>query len=98
MKYELGDTFKRRLQDGGGLERKEKLLGVFAESAALIGGNNQLADEAGTISDVIVLIIFRQVQYILRQQFSLKDGKAKENVFCLKSFMPDRQCYMCVSK
>lgn len=38
MKY--GGTFKWRLQDGGGLERKEKLLGVFVESAALIGGNN----------------------------------------------------------
>lgn len=71
-------TFKWRLQDGGRLECKEKLLGVFVKSTALISGHNELADKAGTISNVIVLIIFRQVQYILCQQFSLKDRKKRK--------------------
>ncbi len=82
---------------GAGLSARKSFLAYLLRAPLLSVGTNELADKAGTISNVIVLIIFRQVQYILCQQFSLKDRKERKTqrnliLRSLKSFMPDRQC------
>lgn len=65
-------TFKRRLEHWCGLEGEEQLFSVLAERPALLSGHNELADEARTVTDVIILIVFGQVENILRQQFGLR--------------------------
>lgn len=65
-------TFKRRLEDRSWFEGEEQLLSVLAESAALLGGNNELTDEACPVTDVVVLVILCQVEDILSQELSLQ--------------------------
>ena len=72
-------TLKRRLEDWRGFEGEEQLLGVLAEGSALIGGHDELADEAGTVTDVIVLVVFSQVQHVLSQQLGLSEEEEKNN-------------------
>lgn len=65
-------TFKRRLEDRCRFEGEKQLLGVLAESPALLRGHNELANEARPITDVVVLVVLGQVENILRQQFGLR--------------------------
>ena len=65
-------TFKRRLQDRSGFQGKEQLLSVLAKGTALFQGHNKLADESSSVTNVIVLVILRQVEDVLSKQFSLQ--------------------------
>lgn len=64
-------TFKWRLEDWCGFEGEEQFLSVLAERSTLLGGHDELANETRPITDVVILVVFGQVENILRQQFGL---------------------------
>lgn len=64
-------TFKWRLEDWCRFEGEEQFLCILAECPTLLGGHDELANEACPITDVIVLVILGQVENILCQQFGL---------------------------
>lgn len=53
-------------------------MGVLAERSVLVIGHNELADESRAVSDVIVLVIFPQVQNVLGQQLGLDVGRDRK--------------------
>lgn len=67
-------TFEGGLQDGSGFLGQEELLGIFVEGPALLGGHNELADEASPVADVIILVVLGQVEHVLGQQLALHQG------------------------
>lgn len=40
---------------------QEELLGILIEGATLLGGHNELADKAGPIPDIIVLVVLGEI-------------------------------------
>lgn len=50
---------------------QEELLGILVEGPALLGGHNELADEASPVTDVIILVILGQVEDVLGQELAL---------------------------
>lgn len=67
-------TFEGGLQDGSGFLGQEELLGIFVEGPALLGGHNELADEASPVADVVILVVLGQVEHVLGQQLALHQG------------------------
>lgn len=67
-------TFEGGLQDGSGFLGQEELLGIFVEGPALLGGHNELADEASPVADVVILVVLGQVEHVLGQQLALHKG------------------------
>lgn len=74
----LKGTFVGRLEDRCWFGRQQNAVGVLAERSVLVIGHNELADESRAVSDVIVLVIFPQVQNVLGQQLSLDGRKEGE--------------------
>lgn len=72
-------TFKRRLEHRCRFEGEEEFLSVFAESAALLSGHDELANETRTVPDVVILVILGQVENILSQQLGLRKKKNKKH-------------------
>lgn len=68
-------TFEGRLQNRSRFGSHQDPTSVFAQGSALLIWNNQLTNEPCTVSDVIVLIVLAQVQYVLSQQFRLYERK-----------------------
>ena len=64
-------TFEGRLEDGRRLQSQDQLLGVLAERPALVRGHYELANEASPVPDVVVLVVFGQVQDVLSEQLGL---------------------------
>lgn len=91
-------TFKRRLEHWCGLEGEEQLFSVLAERPALLSGHNELADEARTVADVIILIILGQVENVLRQQFGLRREGTCKFYFSINSFFPSIMSQLCVKQ
>lgn len=50
---------------------QEELLGILIEGSALLGGHDELADEASPVADVIILIVLGQVEDVLGQELAL---------------------------
>lgn len=71
-------TFEGRLQNRSRFGSHQDPTGVFAQGSALLIWNNQLTNEPCSVSDVIVLIVLAQVQYVLSQQFRLYERKEDE--------------------
>lgn len=63
---------------------QEELLGIFVEGPTLLGGHNELADEASTVTDVVILVVLGQVEHVLSQQLALHQGTCLGPVFGLR--------------
>lgn len=50
---------------------QEELLGILVEGPTLLGGHNELADEASPVTNVIILVVLGQVKDVLGQQLAL---------------------------
>lgn len=68
-------TFESRLQNRSRFGSHQDPTSVFAQGSALLVWDNQLTNEPCSVSDVIVLIVLAQVQYVLSQQFCLYTRK-----------------------
>ena len=64
-------TFEGRLQDWSWFGCQEELLGMAAESPALLRRDNELPGEARSVTDIVVLVILGQAQHVLGQQLGL---------------------------
>jgi len=70
-------TFEGRLEHRGRFGRQQDAAGVLVEGAALLVGHDELPDEAGSVSDVVALVVFAEVQDVLGQQLRLGGEKRK---------------------
>lgn len=64
-------TFEGRLQHGSRFGGQEDASGVLVERSALLVGDYQLSYEASPVSDVVVLVVFAEVEDVLGQQLGL---------------------------
>ena len=64
-------TFKLGLEDRGRFGSQEDFLGVLGEHTLVACRENELAQEAGPVADVIVLVVLGQVEHVLAQQLCL---------------------------
>lgn len=64
-------TFESGLEDRRRLGGQQDAAGVLVEGAALLAGHNQLSDEARPVSNVVVLVVFAEVENVLGQQLGL---------------------------
>lgn len=77
-------TFEGGLEHRGRFGRQKDASSVLVEGAALLAGHYQLSDEARSVSDVVVLVVFAEVQDVLGQQLGLvEDDKDKDELSCL---------------
>lgn len=67
----LYNTFESRLQHRSWFGGQQDTSGIFDQCPTLLAGDDELANEARAVPDIIVLIILAQIQDILCQQFGL---------------------------
>lgn len=68
-------TFERRLENRRRFEGEEQFLSVLAEGPTLFDGHDELTNEACTVTNVVVLVVFGQVEDILCQKLGLQEGE-----------------------
>lgn len=67
----IRSTFEGRLEHRGWFGGQQDAPSVLVEGAALLVWHDQLSYEASAVSDVVVLIVFTEVQDVLGQQLGL---------------------------
>lgn len=60
-------TFEGRLQHRGWFGGQQDASSVLVEGATLLTGDDELSDEARSVSDVVALVVFAEVQDVLGQ-------------------------------
>jgi len=64
-------TFELRVEHRSGFLSKEDLLGVLGEHTALLGRQDELAQESRPVAYVVILVVLGEVKDVLTQEVGL---------------------------